>query len=236
MKRIKIKQTEDQKVWITSDLHGFHKNIVGGETEWIKFPTPFKDWSDTNERDKFCIKNGVRPFRNISEMNDIIINNINSSVKENDILFNLGDWTFGKENAKQFRDRILCNNILSLFGNHDLKNLKDEKPGFQQLEHYMEVEIDGILVCLSHYKMYAWNRKGKEKNSSIHLYGHSHSNLEHIEIGRSMDAGIDNAYKILGEYRPFSFDEIYKILEKRNVNHFRIDGKDINTRGDHHSE
>ena len=231
MKRIKIKQTEDQKVYIMSDPHFSHRNIVAGESNWIQFPTPFKDWHDIKERNKFCIENGVRPFATTYEMDETIITNINSIVRENDILFNLGDWCFQKGTARKYRDMIVCKTVFSLFGNHDLKNLKDEKPGFQELEHYMEAEIDGILVCLSHYKMFAWNKKHHE---SLHLYGHSHSKLEHIEIGRSMDCGIDNAYKIIGEYRPFSFDEINKILSKRDKDHFVVDGCQVKASGDHH--
>jgi hypothetical protein len=34
----------------------------------------------------------------------------------------------------------------------------------------------------------------------------------------SMDVGIDSAYRILGEYRPFSYDEIARIMAKREHN------------------
>jgi hypothetical protein len=32
-----------------------------------------------------------------------------------------------------------------------------------------------------------------------------------------MDVGIDNAYKMFGEYRPFSLDEVVSILDKREI-------------------
>lgn len=35
---------------------------------------------------------------------------------------------------------------------------------------------------------------------------------EEIKWGRSMDVGIDNAYRLFGEYRPFSFQELYEML------------------------
>ena len=35
------------------------------------------------------------------------------------------------------------------------------------------------------------------------------------EWGKSMDIGVDNAYRLFGEYRPFSLDEIKKIMDDR---------------------
>ena len=42
-----------------------------------------------------------------------------------------------------------------------------------------------------------------------------------------MDVGVDNAFRILGEYRPFSFREIASIMESRPG--FRIDGNGFTT-------
>ena len=53
-----------------------------------------------------------------------------------------------------------------------------------------------------------------------HLYGHSHAAAEpwadaHMAGRRSLDVGIDNAYRLLGEYRPWSFEEIRELLGPR---------------------
>ncbi len=45
--------------------------------------------------------------------------------------------------------------------------------------------------------------------------GHSHDSLEYQSWGKSMDVGVDSAARILGEYRPFRFNEIKSILDKR---------------------
>jgi hypothetical protein len=52
------------------------------------------------------------------------------------------------------------------------------------------------------------------------LYGHAHGSAEEwmdfYMPGRlSMDVGVDNAYRVLGEYRPFSFPEISSIMKSR---------------------
>jgi hypothetical protein len=60
-----------------------------------------------------------------------------------------------------------------------------------------------------------------------HLYGHSHSSAEHWEIGKSMDVGVDNAYRLLGEYRPFSLEEVGKFMSQREIHN--VDHHDKNT-------
>ena len=70
-----------------------------------------------------------------------------------------------------------------------------------------------IVMC--HYGMRVWN---KSHHGSWMLYGHSHDSMEHETWGRSMDVGVDSAYRILGEYRPFNLREIKNIMEKREHN------------------
>lgn len=75
-----------------------------------------------------------------------------------------------------------------------------------------------------HYSMRVWNGSHK---GFIHLYGHSHSSLEHAPWGKSMDVGVDNAYRLFGEYRPFSLKEVVEMMSKREIEF--IDHHDKNT-------
>jgi calcineurin-like phosphoesterase family protein len=87
-----IKIDKDRKVWIISDTHFGHKNICRGVTAW-RLPDGSIPIGQT------------RDFDSIGEMNDIIVNNINSVVGQDDVLIHLGDWSFGGfENVKIFRD------------------------------------------------------------------------------------------------------------------------------------
>jgi len=162
-------------------------------------------------------------------MNDNIVKNINKVVGQNDTLWFLGDWCFGGKNnyyqiAREFRDRITCRTINLIFGNHDQRNIRDL---FNESYDLFEINVNGQKIVMCHYAMLTWN---KSNRSTYSLYGHSHANLEQwaesIMPGRlSMDIGIDNAIKILGEYRPFSFEEIDKIMKSKtgfSVDHHRI--------------
>lgn len=93
------------KIWFTSDTHYNHKNICRGTSTW-----------DLSEE----IHQKTRDFDTIEEMNDYIVKGINDNVKENDILYHLGDWSFGGiDSIWEFRRRIKCKNIHLVLGNHD---------------------------------------------------------------------------------------------------------------------
>jgi calcineurin-like phosphoesterase family protein len=198
MKQLKIKQTPKQRVYFTSDLHGHHTNICYGVSTW-------------KDKETKC-----RKFDTVEEMNSTIINNINAKVQQNDILICLGDWTFGdKDNIRTFRNRIICENVHLILGNHD-KYISDPSYGYQEcfnsVQDSLDVIIDGERFCCYHYKQMVWNKSHK---GSYHLYGHSHGSSEQFEIGKSMDVGIDNYHRLFSSYEPFSVDEIIKHLKNR---------------------
>ena len=72
-----------------------------------------------------------RPFKTLEEMNSTIINNFNSRVKEDDLVFFLGDFCFKSgtgrgegepDKAKKWKDLLNCKNIVWVGGNHDKNN------------------------------------------------------------------------------------------------------------------
>ena len=198
MRKLKIKQTEDQRVYFTSDTHYAHANICRGVSQW---------------GDK---ENSTRDFKTLREMNDELVNAINRTVRPKDILFHMGDWSFGNVSMiEEFRRRINCLNVHLIFGNHDDHIEEDEEQFaslFSSVQHYKEIVVDGDMFCLFHYKQMIWNKSHRD---AYHLYGHSHAGAEKDAIGRSMDVGVDNAFKMLGEYRPFSHEEIIYFLKGR---------------------
>ena len=91
--------------WLTSDTHYNHANICKATSKW-----------DNISEDHL----GVRDFNNLQSMNDDIVNNINKYVAYDNVLYHLGDWSFGGiESIFNFRKRIVCKTIHLIFGNHD---------------------------------------------------------------------------------------------------------------------
>lgn len=190
-------------IWFTSDTHYGHTNIAGPN---------ISRWSG-----------GYRNFNSLHEMNKAITEGINKYVKEDDVLYHLGDWSFGGvHNIKTFRDWIVCKNIHLIRGNHDQhivdKDIKFHDSSFNPLDLFSSVQdvlhlnIGKTKIFLSHYSHRVWNGSHK---GVIHLYGHSHGSIP--DYGMSMDVGVDVAYRMFGEYRPFNIGDITRIMDKRDI-------------------
>lgn len=83
----------------------------------------------------------------------------------------------------------------------------------------MSLSVRGQVIVLDHYAGYVWFQSHR---GSIQLYGHSHGTsekaLNELFPGRrALDVGVDNAYKVLGQYRPFSLDEVLQVIERGGV-------------------
>jgi calcineurin-like phosphoesterase family protein len=209
--------------WFSSDWHYGHKNICYGVSEW-----PDKDSS-------------CRKFDTIEEMNQVIINSINKYVKQDDTLYFLGDFSFGGvQNTWNCYKQLVCKNIIFITGNHDqhiirnskLPNCKrinstqlidgipNEKEFFDEVYAeslflatlpYHETFYDKTKFILCHYPLEEWNDR---HHKTIHLHGHQHGRNRIIK--NRIDVGIDNAFKIYGEYKPFSVNDIYENIQKQN--------------------
>lgn len=199
-------------VYLRPSLHLGHRNIAGPKVS---------NWKD-----------GYRDFEQASQMDAKLIGNINDLVGQDDTLYFLGDFCLSKhrKDIQDYRDRIVCNNIVFILGNHDKR--KEIIPVFGDISvhHYLEEEFGGVKFVMMHYAMRIWNKSHKTP-ASIHLYGHSHSKLEDIPWGKSMDVGIDNAYRLFGEYRPFSLAEITSIMSKRDPKYIDHHGQSEDKEG-----
>lgn len=98
-------------IWFTSDTHYHHKNIVKGVTSWVDSPEHAGGSHSTQN---------TRPFKTLEEHDQALVDNINKHVKPEDILYHLGDWSFGGiEQIWNFRKQLNCKNIHLIYGNHD---------------------------------------------------------------------------------------------------------------------
>lgn len=187
----------------------YDKDALAREGSWTN-----GDWRKDNES-----KHRIS-LESVQIMDDTLIANINKVVGENDVLYHLGDFCFGVKKdlyrkAKEYRDRIKCRNIHLIWGNHDAWAIRDL---FSSTNDCFDALVNDQLIVLHHYAKAIWDRS---HHGAWHLYGHSHAGAEqwldaNMPGRRSFDAGVDNAVKLIGEYRPFSFDEVKSIMSKRN--------------------
>lgn len=121
-----------------------------------------------------------RPFRNVDEMNEALIQNWNAKVKPGDEVYILGDFCFDTKGprANNFLRRLNGQKFL-VRGNHDAfleaKEFDQSLLVWVKMYHELYDEVNGekVHVCLFHYPIAVWNRK---HHHSYHLFGHIHSN------------------------------------------------------------
>jgi calcineurin-like phosphoesterase family protein len=179
------------KYYFTSDTHFSHANII-----------------------KYC----NRPFKNTVEMNDTIINNWNAVVSPDDIVYHLGDFTFGKEDYMLTSVLKRLNGYIILIkGNHDRLAWKNRDKFYASSDSYREIEVNGQEITLCHYAMRVWN---KSHRGAWHLYGHSHGTLPDDPNSLSFDCGVD-----CHNYKPLSFDEVAAIMAKKTFKPIDHHGK-----------
>lgn len=214
------------KVWFTSDTHFGHKNIP--------FYARRKFCLDASELEQAESLWGSSQhvkwspsWSSVSKMDDHLISSINDRVAENDILWHLGDFSFGRkkeymQTAKKYLDRIRCRNVNLVRGNHD-------NPGigslFKSCHEVCEIRVLSKNIFLSHYGHAFWNRS---HYGTWHLYGHAHGSAEkwldeNMPERFSVDVGVDNVFRLTGEYRPISFEELSDLFCKRKG--FKADGR-----------
>lgn len=179
-------------VFISSDLHLRHQSVI----------------------------NFGRDFSDLDQMNNYIIGEINRKVGKNSLLILLGDTIMVDKDYNWFLSEIVCENVIMLYGNHcNRGRLLDafiESDKLLYAGDYLELNIEGQIVCCQHYPSFNWNYQDQ---NSISVHGHLHADendvVKEIHKYKSMDCGIDNYYKLFGEYSVFSFEQIKELLKDK---------------------
>lgn len=157
----------------------------------------------------------LNAFEHIKRMNDALIDGINSVVKPDDTCFFLGDFCWKASRARHFRQRLNVRKLHVCQGNHDSNSLRNHVSSMADMMlHKFTVDGKTYKIHLCHYPLLSWPSM---HYGVIHLYGHCHGSfekqLDEIFPGRrSMDVGIDNIFKLTGEWRPISLDEVIERL------------------------
>lgn len=164
-------------------------------------------WADPHFHHKNICELSSRPFSSVEEMNEKLIENFNSVVKQGDRVFCLGDFSFARreETEKVYNRLNKCQHHLIL-GNHDGEN--SDKLPWNWIKQYYELRTNGIKFVLFHYPIQSWNGAF---HGAIHLHGHSHGNVKSTNIKR-MDVGVDCT-----DYKPINLDEV--IAKMKDCNH-----------------
>ncbi len=170
--------------------------------------------------DHQAVINFGRNFASLEWMNQYIINEINVKVGVNDLIVLLGDTMMQEKNYFDFLEKLNCKKVIMLYGNHcnigKISQVHSEKLLYHG--YYLELLIEGQIICCQHYPSFNWNY---QDDGSWGLHGHLHSDensiVKEIHKYKSLDVGIDNYYKMFGEYSLFSFEQIKELLKDKLI-------------------
>jgi calcineurin-like phosphoesterase family protein len=216
------------KIFFTADTHFGHANIIKYCNRPFLTAADKKalednggSWHDGTWKGSRSSNWRITPDA-VEMMNDTFFKNINAIVGEDDILWHLGDFAFAQRESyvrkcENYRRRINCKNVNIIWGNHDEPHLIKHLFNESHFMHNISLPGQRFRVVLCHYAMAVW--EGSHRGN-WQLYGHSHTTAEpwmnkNMPDRKSLDVGVDNANLLLGSYRPFSLDELEKMLLKR---------------------
>lgn len=172
--------------------------------------------SDLHLRHQSVIDFG-RNFSDLEGMNSHIISEINKKAKETDLLVLMGDTIMIDKDYEWFISQLNCF-VIILYGNHcNIGKLQAViNPKLLYTGYYLELNIEGQIICCQHYPSFCWNYQDV---GAISLHGHLHADesaiIKEIHKYKSMDCGIDNYYKLFGEYSIFSFEQVKELLKDK---------------------
>ena len=194
--KLKYTEEEGKHIFFTSDTHFGHSNII-----WM------------------C----KRPYSDVEEMNQKLIENWNNVVKPDDLVFHLGDFTFGGQPLWRSIREQLNGNIILIKGNHDDRNLKNGcKVLFDGVYDQVKFYIENRCIYLNHYPFLCYGGSYRsEEDAVFQLFGHVHSgpNSTGLDNDRlkmlfpyQLDVGVDNM-----NYKPVSWEQIKEIIHEQTI-------------------
>ena len=147
-----------------------------------------------------------RPFRDIDEMNSVLIERWNAKVKGNDTVYVLGDMFFRCADPESILIRLKGKKRL-LIGNHDGSWMTkiDASQYFESIDLMLETSIGNHGVTLCHYPLLTWRHQKK----TYMIHGHIHNDTSSdfwplIRVReRMLNAGVD-----INGFQPVSFEEL----------------------------
>src|SRR5437588_7455077 len=127
-----------------------------------------------------------RPFSSVAAMNEGLVERWNETVGPDDIVWHLGDF------AIRQKPKVVTEILARLRGQKHLVTGNNDPPGtteldgWESVQPYAEITVDGVSLVLCHYPFRSW--RGMDKGW-VNLHGHSHGRLK--PQLRQFDVGVD---------------------------------------------
>ena len=175
---------------MTADQHFFHRNVL-----------------------RYC----DRPFKDINEMNKVIIDNYRKVVNENDEVYFLGDLTMCGPNQRDKVARVM-NKLPGtkhlILGNHDrFKPFSYHSMGFSSVHTALRTTFHHDSLVFGNAEFYlAHDPAWAQIPLTLWICGHIHNNWKSMKTLKGtiiVNVGVD-----VHNFKVVSLDEIYSIMKK----------------------
>lgn len=208
------------KVYFISDLHLSHFNIMRYEPCRVEAVIQYlieknlTDFSADELRSNFneVVKTGEGKEFWIEWHDNMLIDNWNSVVKQDDVVWFLGDLSFGKEaDLNDIRNKVqhLKGHKKMIYGNHDKqKPVYYHSCGFEEVSRYSVVLKSKFLLSHAPNTAIAELRGGDFFN----IFGHVHSKLE--DYGDYGENGICVCVEVQ-DFKPITIPEFDAAEEEK---------------------
>lgn len=183
--------------------------------------------SDTHFSQERTLNMTRRPFKNIKEMNKLIIKNWNKIVEDEDIIFHLGDFGDYKVLNKLKGKKVL------ILGNYEQTELKNDfNNNFNKYKkHLINLGFSAVieknyLIALPEFKdeIFMTHKPIDCKQNKFNLFGHIHNFCKIKEFG--LNVGIDNY-----AFKPASMEDVLffkNAIENIYINNIFCTKNDLN--------
>ena len=191
-----LKEGDRMSVLFTSDLHLGHANII---------LTCGRNFEGCGEN-----------FATVEEMNEFLVRKWNEKVKEDDIVYILGDLSYRSSISVKTYLKQLKGRKHLIVGNHDFqwqKNIANINDYFESVSDMKVIRLDEKLITLCHYPLLEWNgsRRAKNQQTSISwlIHGHIHNSRDNVfeyirdNLPCALNCGVD-----INGFEPVTFEEL----------------------------
>ena len=154
--------------------------------------------SDTHFGDHRVLNLYPRPFASVAAMDAEMVARWNAVVTPEDEVWHLGDFAIRQPQATVAELLGLLHGRKRLLAGNNDPPATTQLDGWETVQPYAEITVEGVLLVLCHYPFRTWHDMGK---GSVNLHGHCHGRL--TPQPRQFDVGVD-----VWDFRPVTLCEI----------------------------
>lgn len=163
--------------------------------------------ADTHFNHKNIIELASRPFSSVEEMNEEIIKRWNSVVRNDDIIYLIGDFILGGEKESKNILSLLNGRKILIYGNHDYSGIRTYMEyGFQEAYKKSIMVENGVIL------MHEPLPDELIFDKYLYVYGHVHN--KECNLDKFPNCVCVSCERV--DYTPVDLDKLIREFKRKN--------------------